>query len=115
MGSASDLASQRINNKNAPKLFARCGFTVLENENEGGSQFQRATPKYKASTINVCADARPDRDSVVCSADGQLAPLDVSDAEGLQGLLPGWTVVSPPGVSRTSEAVVGEILNRCAR
>ena len=112
MGSASDLASQRINNKNAPKLFARCGFTVLENENEGGSQFQRATPKYKASTINVCADARPDRDSVVCSADGQLAPLDVSDAEGLQGLLPGWTVVSPPGVSRTSEAVVGEILNR---
>ena len=112
MNSASDLASQRMNNKNAPTLFARCGFTLLEDEDEDGSQFQRATPKYKASTINVCADARPDRDSVVCSVDGQLAPLDVSDAESLQGLLPGWTVVSPPGVSRTSEAVVGEILNR---
>jgi len=112
MNSASDLASQRMNNKNAPTLFARCGFTVLEDENEDGSQFQRATPMYKASTINVCADARPDKDSVVCSVDGQLAPLDVSDAESLQGLLPGWTVVSPPGASRTSEAVVGEILNR---
>jgi hypothetical protein len=95
-----------------PTLFLRCGFEMLENVDGYNNQFQRATPKYVASTLTMSADARPDRDSIVMSIDGQLAPLDISDAESLQGLLPGWTVVSPPGASRTSEAVVGEILNR---
>ena len=40
MNSASDLASQRMNNKNAPTLFARCGFTLLEDEDEGRRSFK---------------------------------------------------------------------------
>ena len=110
MGSASDLASQRINNKTRRSCLPDADLLFWKTKTKAEVSFKEQ-PKYKASR-SACAGERPDRDSVVCSADGQLAPLDVSDAEGLQGLLPGWTVVSPPGVSRTSEAVVGEILNR---
>ena len=96
-----DVASRATDDTNTNGGVNTQAFVFNKREtNEGGDGRMRVFS-------DVVEGFYPGASSCALTPDGALAPMEVHDAERMQGLPPGWTLTARPGSSRTTGVGTG--------